>query len=91
MLDATSGVTEQDVRIAAMVESQSRSAVIVINKTDLLSEQRKRARKLCVARVCVCVCVCVCVVRRSVCILFFFLSFFVCSRGCFPLFRASLR
>ena len=46
MVDATEGLTEQDKKIAGLIEQYGRSAVLLINKWDLVEKDHKTADEL---------------------------------------------
>ena len=46
LMDATQGVTQQDLRIAGMAHESGRGAVLVFNKMDLIEERRAHRRRL---------------------------------------------
>ena len=46
LIDAEEGVTEQDTKVIGYTQEQSRALIIIINKWDLVKEDRKRQERL---------------------------------------------
>ena len=46
VIDATAGLTEQDKKIAGLIEQYGRSAILLVNKWDLVEKDSKTADKL---------------------------------------------
>ena len=50
VIDSTEGVTDQDARLARLVESEGRALVLVCNKWDLAAKEGRRSRRSCATR-----------------------------------------
>ena len=46
VLDAEEGITEQDTKVISYTQDQGRALIILINKWDLIAEDKKRQEQL---------------------------------------------